>query len=209
MSKPRTIIDAARKRFRYYGLAKTTMQEIARDAGVAVGTLYLYFANKDELIVACAEDFVERHQRRAAAILAGDDPADQKLRSYVLDRFRHAAEARGGSRHAAEITRAVLRVKPDRIEEEARMMHGTFTRILRLGIEDRLFRIAEPAEDATVFLFAIAGFFPSALAEPPVSPREEDLLRVTNWFIGAWKGARKGAAGAIRVNRRRADLSPL
>jgi AcrR family transcriptional regulator len=162
MSKPRKIIDAARKRFRYYGLAKTTMQEIAGDAGVAVGTLYLYFANKDELIVACAEDFVERHRRRAAAILDGDDPADQKLRNYVLDRFRHAALARGGSRHAAEITRAVLRVKPDRIEEEARMMHETFIRILRLGIEDRLFRIAEPAEDATVFLFAIACFFPSA-----------------------------------------------
>jgi len=54
MSKNQIIVDAARKRFQHYGIGKTTMQEIAADAGVAVGTLYLYFSNKDELVVACA-----------------------------------------------------------------------------------------------------------------------------------------------------------
>jgi AcrR family transcriptional regulator len=37
--KRQRILAAARKRFRYYGVRKTTMHEIARDAGVAVGTL--------------------------------------------------------------------------------------------------------------------------------------------------------------------------
>jgi AcrR family transcriptional regulator len=191
MSKTDKIIEAARQRFRYYGIGKTTMQEIAQDAGVAVGTLYLYFSNKDALMVACAEGFVERHRQQIETILDCQAPADEKLRKYVLARFRQAEETRSGSRHAVEITRAVLRLKPDRIEEEGQMMWETVSAILKLGVEKKVFWIARPAEDAQVFLFAIAYFFPSVLSEPAVVAREEDLLQVVNWFIEAWKGSAK------------------
>jgi AcrR family transcriptional regulator len=187
MSKPEKIIDAARKRFRYYGIGKTTMQEIAADAGVAVGTLYLYFSNKDELVVACAEVFAERHRAEAEAILAADSRADEKLRQYIVGRFRQSEETRTSSRHAAEIARAVLRVKPDRIQEEAMMIWDTVGRILKLGARQRLFVVADPEQDAKVFLFSIAGFFPNALADPPIEPRLEDLLLVIDWFVKAWK----------------------
>src|SRR5262249_52296814 len=86
--KRQRIIDSARKRFRHYGVKKTTMQEIAGDAGVAVGTLYLYFKDKDDLLVACTEEYIVRHRRQAEAILASDAPAGEKLRRYVLDQFR-------------------------------------------------------------------------------------------------------------------------
>ncbi len=167
MTKSERIIKAARERFRYYGLAKTTMQEIARDAGVAVGTLYLYFKNKDELVAACTEEFVALHRKEAAAILASTAPADEKLRRYVLNRFRRAEETRTGSRHAVELTRAVLRVRPDRIVEESQMMWENVVRILREGVDAGLFHIATPEDDAQVFLFSIAYFFPNALSNPP------------------------------------------
>lgn len=185
--KKRKILEAARARFRYYGIAKTTMQEIAQDAGVAVGTVYLYFANKDELIVAGAEDFVARHRREAEAILAADTPADQKLRDYVVARFRHAAETRTSSRHAAEITRAVLRVKPDRIQEEGLLMWEIVTRLLALGAVQGILHVAQPEEDAKIFLYAIAVFFPNALTEPAIEPQEADLLSVVDWFLDRWR----------------------
>jgi AcrR family transcriptional regulator len=187
MSKRQKIIDAARKRFRYYGIQKTTMQEIAQDAGIAVGTLYLYFNNKDELVVACAEEFVERHREEIAAILVSGDSAEEKLRRYVVARFRQTQEIRGNSRHAVEIARAVLRVKPDRLEEEGLLMWDTITQILKQGVEARDFRIANPAADAKILLYSIAFFFPNALNEPPIPPTEEELLSVVNWFISAWK----------------------
>jgi AcrR family transcriptional regulator len=209
MNKRERIVDAARKRFRYYGIGKTTMQEIADDAGVAVGTLYLYFSNKDDLVVACAEEFVRRHRSKAEAILASSMPADKKLRHYVVDRFRQSEATRTSSRHAAEITRAVLRVKPNRIDEETEMMLAVFTEILERGTRDGLFRIASPAEDAKVFLFAIAAFFPNALTEPPRVPREQDLLSVVNWFIRVWKAGRgvpkRATAGKRRESRPRRE----
>lgn len=187
MSKRERIIDAARKRFRHYGIQKTTMQEIAIDAGLAVGTLYLYFTNKDALVVAGAEEFVERHRGEIDAILASRSTAEEKLRKYLLLRFRQAREIRSNSRYAAEIARAVLRVKPDRLHEEGQIMWDAITRILEQGVQQRRFKIADPAADAKVLLLSIAYFFPSALNEPLIPPTEEDLLVVVNWFIHAWK----------------------
>jgi AcrR family transcriptional regulator len=201
--KKRKIIEAARARFRYYGIAKTTMQEIAQDAGVAVGTLYLYFSNKDELIVAGAEDFVERHRREAEVILAGDTPADQKLRDYVLARFRHAAETRTSSRHAAEITRAVLRVRPDRIQEEGMLMWEIVTRLLALGAVQGILQVPRPEEDAKVFLYSIAFFFPNALSEPAIEPQEAELLSVVDWFLNSWRVAPSKRSPKVARKRRK------
>lgn len=194
MTKTERIVAAAGERFRYYGIRKTTMQEIAHDAGVAVGTLYLYFKNKDDLVVACAAEFVERHKATTETILASSAPCDEKLRKYVVARFRASEEMRTGTRHAVELTRAVLRVKPDRLEEEGQMMWQTVAKILAQGVEAGLFRVESIDEDAKVFLYAIAWFFPNALSKPVAPPTEEDLLKVVNWFIAAWKRGRESTA---------------
>jgi AcrR family transcriptional regulator len=49
--KRRAIIEAARELFASQGYEDTTIAEIAREAGVAVGTVYLYFANKHDILV--------------------------------------------------------------------------------------------------------------------------------------------------------------
>jgi AcrR family transcriptional regulator len=210
MSKPRRIVEAAAARFRHYGIAKTTMQEIAADAGVSVGTLYVYFKNKDDLVAACVQQFAAQHVAKSEAILAADLPADEKLRQYVLARFLAAEDVRTSTPHAKELVRAVLRVKPERLREEADMMFETVTRILQQGVDSRLFQIASIPDDAKVFLYAIAYFFPNALNEPPISPQKEDLLSIVHWFIRAWRRApRAGRIGSrarnLRARVRRAD----
>ncbi len=205
MSKVERIIEAAGNRFRYYGIAKTTMQEIAADAGVAVGTLYLYFKNKDDLVVACAGEFVEQHKREIADVLASKAAPEKRLRRYIVGRFRAADDIRTGSRHAVELTRAVLRLKPDRAHEEGMMMWDTVVQILAQGVEQGVFRIASVEDDAKVFLFSIAYFFPNALNEPPMPPTEQDLTVVVDWFIKAWKaGPRDRREGRPVSKKRRA-----
>jgi AcrR family transcriptional regulator len=48
-SKRQAIIEAARKIFAMKGYEDTTIAEIAEEAGVAVGTVYLYFDNKRDI----------------------------------------------------------------------------------------------------------------------------------------------------------------
>jgi AcrR family transcriptional regulator len=49
--KKETILAAARELFATKGYEETTIAEIARAAGVAVGTVYLYFGNKHEILI--------------------------------------------------------------------------------------------------------------------------------------------------------------
>lgn len=192
MDKRQRIIEAARARFRYYGIAKTTMQEVASDADVAVGTLYRYFKDKDDLCAACAEDFVARHQHEIDAARTGNGTADQRLRAYILGRYRHCKEVGTESRHAAELAQAVLKVKPQRLAEESAMMQGAVLSLLHEGIEKKLFQIQNPERDMGVFLHSVAYFFPVATAKPTEWPKEEFLLMVIDWFVETWKrGAKK------------------
>ncbi len=197
--KRQRILEAARKRFRYYGVRKTTMQEVARDAGVAVGTLYLYFKDKDDMLAAVTEEYVARHRRQAEAILASDAPAADKLRRYVLDRFRASRATRaGGHRPAGELLREVLRLRPDRQLEEGRMMAGYFARILRQGVETGELHTDDPERDAYVFILSLAFLFPGEVNQRIPAPTEADALLVVNWFLNVWRRASTRPARAKR-----------
>src|SRR5580704_4714634 len=56
------ILDAALRCFSRDGFHATTTADIVRESGVSQGTLYLYFATKDDIVVALADD---RHQGEA------------------------------------------------------------------------------------------------------------------------------------------------
>ncbi|WP_109695189.1 TetR/AcrR family transcriptional regulator [Chitinophaga deserti] len=56
--KREVILEAALKRFKRFGLAKTTMDEIARDLEISKGSLYYYFSDKDRIYVAVVERIV-------------------------------------------------------------------------------------------------------------------------------------------------------
>ena len=51
-AREQRILDAAANLFAHYGYDKTAVSDIARDAGVSQGTIYLHFASKDDLLEA-------------------------------------------------------------------------------------------------------------------------------------------------------------
>jgi AcrR family transcriptional regulator len=80
-ARPQEILDAALSVFAEKGFAATRIDEIAARAGVAKGTIYLYFDSKEAVFTALvqnrlgekldvASDLVERHQGPAAPLLA-------------------------------------------------------------------------------------------------------------------------------------------
>jgi len=73
--RQRRILDAARRLFDRRGYGDTAMEDIARRAGLAVGTLYNYFSSKDDLLIAIFRRDSERVAALAERIVA-DPPAD-------------------------------------------------------------------------------------------------------------------------------------
>ncbi|HEY4126312.1 MAG TPA: TetR/AcrR family transcriptional regulator [Rhizomicrobium sp.] len=55
-SRRRELMDAARRCFSRNGFHNTTTADIVREAGVSQGTFYLYFATKDDVIAALADN---------------------------------------------------------------------------------------------------------------------------------------------------------
>jgi AcrR family transcriptional regulator len=69
----RRIIAAAREVFRERGLS-ATLDDVARHAGVGVGTAYRRFANKDELLDALFADMIDTVEAIATEAAADPDP---------------------------------------------------------------------------------------------------------------------------------------
>jgi AcrR family transcriptional regulator len=181
------IIEAARARFRQFGIRKTSMQDIAADVGLSVGTLYLSFKSKDELIVGCAHRFAEKHKQSAEELLASALPADAKLLTYVIGRYRAVEETRVGSNYVVEIARAVIKLNPERFEEDDRWLFDNVHTILKEGIQSGLFSIEDPVRDTEVFVQAVTYFLPVAGMEPYRTPTEAKLIKMVSWFVDNWK----------------------
>ncbi len=63
INKKKKIIKAARKVFAQNGFHGSSVEEIARAAGVAKGSLYLYFENKQQLFIQVLLDILNRTDR--------------------------------------------------------------------------------------------------------------------------------------------------
>lgn len=88
----REILEAATQLFHERGYDVATVQAIAAKAGVAAGTVYLYFPSKEAILVALQEDFetglLDRFGEIAGAVLA-EEEASGEIVGYqeVVDRL--------------------------------------------------------------------------------------------------------------------------
>ncbi|WP_231379408.1 TetR/AcrR family transcriptional regulator [Candidatus Solirubrobacter pratensis] len=122
----RRILEAAREGFARRGLG-ITLDEIARLAGVGVGTVYRRFPNKEQLIDALFEDRIGEVAALAETTLEDED-AWRGIATFLEGAVALLASDRGlrelvlGSKYRPErVTRARSRIKPlvERLVERA------------------------------------------------------------------------------------------
>lgn len=83
------ILDAARYRFEQFGLSKVTMDEIARDIGMAKASLYYYFPTKENLFQAVLAREHETFLRSIVDMHKQSFSASDKMKRYVRLRFEY------------------------------------------------------------------------------------------------------------------------
>jgi AcrR family transcriptional regulator len=90
--RQRQIIDAAFEVFSRKGFSEATTHEIAKEAGVAVGTIYKYFQNKRDLLVKVVTDTVITGP--LIEILKSREDVDDAtfIRSIISDRLNFGME---------------------------------------------------------------------------------------------------------------------
>jgi TetR/AcrR family transcriptional regulator, fatty acid metabolism regulator protein len=80
--KRERILAAAERIFARHGFFAARVSEIAKDAGVADGTIYLYFKSKDDLLISLFEHRMTQVNAELRAAIAGARPRAQ-LRAFI------------------------------------------------------------------------------------------------------------------------------
>jgi len=83
IEKRQRIIDVALKAFANRGFYRTRISDIAKDANVADGTVYLYFKSKEDLLTAIFDKFMENFLAALHSDLAEIAGAPHRLRRIV------------------------------------------------------------------------------------------------------------------------------
>lgn len=104
--KRERILRAAWRRIRQYGYAKTTVAEIAQDAGIAKGTTYRYFAGKTDIMLALVEETNRRILEDLVEIRLSDRPIIDRLRTLMVHRVEAIASLVRAHPHGEEFIRS-------------------------------------------------------------------------------------------------------
>lgn len=192
--KYRQILDSARVLFLDLGFDTTSMDAIARDAGVSKATLYVHFDDKDDLLLALVTDECRRYGPR---MLWRDDGGKIDLRKDLHAIGTNFLEAfldpRGLAVHRLimscasrypRVAEAFMKAGPERCDAET-------AAFLRAAQAQGLVDIPDVNMAATQFLSLIQGkeILKWALSMKPPSPARHRALieNGINVFLAAYE----------------------
>jgi AcrR family transcriptional regulator len=82
-----SILDATDRLLARFGYRKMTVEDIAVEAGIGKGTIYLHFSSKEEVVLSHVDRIVDRLKQQHLAVIARSKiTAPERLRQMLLAR---------------------------------------------------------------------------------------------------------------------------
>ncbi|MCB9729612.1 MAG: TetR/AcrR family transcriptional regulator [Deltaproteobacteria bacterium] len=194
--KRRKILDAAVSVFARNGYYSSKVSDIAREAGVADGTIYLYFKNKEDLLIQVFLDTMNVILERQEQVLAGMTDPTERLRAFITTHF----DLVSSSPALAEVVTVELRqsskfMRSTDMKPFGRYL-GIIARIVQEGQEGGFFASTVPARRVARALFGVLDEFALewAMAEQP-APLSEVAEETTQLFLEGLRLHPGAAAG--------------
>ncbi len=181
------ILDAADRLLARFGYRKMTVDDVAQEAGIGKGTVYLSFPSKEEVALGCIDRMVDGLLARLRVLAAEQRPASARLRDIlrerVLIRFDYARA------HAASIDAMLASVRPGLLARraayfaaEAAVIEDVLARARRSGE----LRTSDPARDAGAFVTATNALLPYSLSPKELGNRaalERRVIAIADLLI--------------------------
>jgi AcrR family transcriptional regulator len=130
--KRAAILAATLRLFGQYGYKRTSIDDIAAEADIAKGSVYLSFASKEEIFRALCEDIVRRIEADAVRARDSDAPLAERILALLQAKFGFYFETVRKSPHAAELMDSKNRLSAGLFEK----LDRRYQRILRDAIEE-------------------------------------------------------------------------
>ena len=171
---PELILDAADRLLARYGYRKMTVDDLAQEAGIGKGTIYLHFAGKEEVALSRIDRVIDQLRGRLRALANSTEPAPERVRRMLLERvlFRfdsvqHYTESLDDI--FASIRAGLLARRERHFAEEA----AVFAEVLKEGRRASVFAFRDPRATAHALIDATNSLLPYSLSKHELGDREE------------------------------------
>lgn len=192
-SRRQDILQSAIRVFRQNGFVKTSMELVAEDAALAVGTLYRYYKSKEELYVSIVFDAIEVMHDGLRAIAESSDAPSVKL-EHAWDYFYQFYQKNTMyyqafiSLHDPGFAGAFSEEAHDAVERFSSNNFHLLAKIIREGIEAKAFYPYKPQAAADYLWSTFVGLANLAETRKQLGGPASDLGKLHE---ATWKMIRR------------------
>lgn len=177
----RAVLSAAEQVFAEEGFFAASMARIAERAGVAVGTLYNHFKDREALLGALldrrSDELLEELDRRLA--LYAKEPFAEQLRAFVGALFEHF-EAHRALLHSSFSGEHLPCVRKT---DTPRAIYARVQTLLKVGHRQKALRADPDHSFGVILLGSVRSTFVREKVGAPALPPESAADTVTNFFL--------------------------
>ena len=169
-----SILDATDRLLARFGYRKMTVEDIAAEAGIGKGTIYLHFTSKEEVVLSHIDRIVDRLNDQLREIARSNATTADRLRQMLLTRVLFRFDSIQHYTQSLNDLLAVLRPRllarrAQYFESEAQI----FSEVLASGRESGELNFEDEHVTAHALLQATNGLLPYSLSTTELGEREE------------------------------------
>ncbi len=193
------ILDAADRLLGRFGYRKTTVEDLAREAGIGKGTVYLSFESKESIALACIDRMVDRLLGRLRAIAVTPESPARRVRAMLIERVMHRFDY--AAQHSTSVEELVASLRPRLLERRAgyfRAEAELLAAVITEGRRTASFLVSDPHEAAYALVLATNALLPYSLAVHELGRRADIERRAGHIAELLLHGLEGGVTGTAR-----------
>ena len=185
------ILKVAARIFGKYGFQKTTMDEIARTAHKAKGSIYYYFRSKEDLFLEVVSHEMNELKEALKEVSSEKTVATSMLRNYMLTRMRVLE----GAVNYHETLKADF-FETFEFLDELRTQFDAFevamlSEILQKGVQEKAFEIKNVTKTTQVIIMALKALEIPFFLQNKIAEYEQTIVELLDILI---RGLEKGGS---------------
>ena len=157
------------------GTRKVTMDQVAAEAGMSKGCIYIYFRNKKELLESVKAASFKPLGDQVQEILKGSLAPNHKIESIVYQLFSYFDENRGLFRFLLEEREIAQSQAMRQKNSRYRNFVERIAKVLDDGVATGMFRHMDSKKVASIFIEAMIAMTARRLLEESPGPLDEDV----------------------------------
>jgi len=183
----RQMLAAALELFSEKGFHNVSMHEIAKRAEFAIGTLYKFFKNKEDLYKALMMEKAEEHHQVLIGVLSKENDVLTVIEDYIAAKARLFADNLAALRlYFAETRGASFNIKAG-LDQDIRKLYDKFimrlASVLETGVRRKVFREMDPYHMAVALEGLTNAFLFCWLEDPEQHPYGANIPVIRDMFL--------------------------